>query len=284
MMKKLFLIPTIVLMGFVQVPTNAQNTADKQLDVLQNKSVDEMESWQKGYVIFKNSKDTVYGYLDVKLLDYYEIVKVKFRRDKDVKKGTIMVNLLITMFSAGVGPGSDTIRFLGFGGKNYKWMNYTDTASAIKKKEQATQTGWAEILEQGSRIRLSKGVCNVHYSSSPAGIAGAGLSVMSGGMPAMGGGAPVRNCKPCMGLRKQDGSSILLKDDNRIICFNIDKENRLKCTNEKFLSDTLNYTNGNRLLSFLGDDKALVEKWGYRYLTYRDILLLVKDYNDPKNK
>ncbi|MBA3706019.1 MAG: hypothetical protein H0W84_09010, partial [Bacteroidetes bacterium] len=112
--------------------------------------------WQPGYIVFKNSTDTLFGYTGVTETIDKKITKVWFRKDKNIKKGTLK-------FSEESFLSKDTLRFFTSGVKKFKYINYTDKNLSKKQHDyEKSVKGWVEMIDVGA-INLCLGFSSAGY-------------------------------------------------------------------------------------------------------------------------
>lgn len=199
------------------------------------------KSWQRGYIVYKKSKDTLFGYTKIQTTRFNEPVKVWFRKDKEVKKGTLEFNGYPL-------PTSDTLHFFSYLNKKYKYMNYKDEASNTKKMFKTYIWGWAEILEQQGEIKLSRGFCNVRFS----------IGQYGGG----------RTGTPCVCLKKNDEPTLLLDDEIPFVP-----------GLEQFLANGLSKKDQARLIEYISNYPELTMKWKDSVIKFGDVQKIVREYN-----
>lgn len=142
---KLFFI-VLVFLVFVFLPAlvKAQYTDDTVVAIKKG------DNWKLGYVVLKDESDTLKGYLKINESDFGHVEGVWFRKNKDVKKGTLKIG--------GNYEPKSTFRFFGFDDKRYKYFNFTDdsipTERFIERKN--SLSGWVEIIADGP-INICKG-------------------------------------------------------------------------------------------------------------------------------
>ncbi len=144
-MKKLFFIVVVLLLSNVNAPISAQDNSDE---------------WQKGYIILKNRKDTVRGYLNIKAKSFGFIEQILFRENKDIGKGTLKIPTPMPLY--GYPIYKDTLAYFGITNKRYKYISYIDKAFPKRQfllyniQPTTKLTEWMEIIEEG-QINIYRG-------------------------------------------------------------------------------------------------------------------------------
>lgn len=214
------------------------------------------EDWLPGCVVFKRSTDTLVGYLKMKSTPFGCIEKVWFRKNKEVKKGTIKIG---GIFFAR----QDTLQYFEVANTRYKYINITDETMPAKRffQSQSSLTGWVEIIEKGSII-LCKG-----YSVSESYNGGMMAPTSGGGMMMTGGGSSKRYT-PMYYLKKRSGPMALIASptigilDSDIMLYKIDERNK------------------DHFVDFISNYPELAERVKNKELLFGEIEKIVSEYNN----
>lgn len=232
-------------------------------DIYFSPQIHKTQDWQPGYIVLKKSKDTLNGYLNIKKLTYgdstYDIKKVWFRYNKDLKEGTLKF---------GGAYQEDTLRYFGFEGKRFKFINYIDESFPAKWFQTKNRlTGWVQIIEDG-KITLSKGFSIAeNYNGSTIVPTGGGGTMMVGG-------GSSRNVLPMYCIKEGDAPTVLIAAPS--ISF---------FKKKGYMEYELDEKNKQHFINCINDNFELAEKLSNKKLLFGDIEDIVKEYNQwAKNK
>jgi len=231
-----------------------------------------VEKWQPGYVIFKNSKDTVRGYIHLNT-DYLGYIKtVWFNKTKEKKlrvKGVLKVVANGDDHMAEFNENyKDTIQYFGVNNKRYKYVTITDNAFPYNKLLQPNKVsyelsnrfvGWSEIIEEGS-ITISLAIVRIYGGGHGAIIAPGGAMI--------GGGGSNRVYVPMYLLEKKNKKRVLIssphsngfRDKKDFMNFEVDDNNKI------------------HFADFISNDSSLTNIKN-QTLLFKDIENYVKEYN-----
>lgn len=223
-------------------------------DIYVTSSTNENE-WQQGYVVFRKHLDTLKGYLNIKVATTEDIKKIWFRKDKEVRKGTLKIGGDFNM------P-PDTLIYFGTANKNYKYVDYTDNTIPTKRFFQSKNSiaGWMEVIENGA-IDIMKGFSVNIYSTGGAMVpAGGGGGMMTGGSS--------KTVTPMYYLKKANSPAVLIAAPS-ISIFRADY----------YMSYKIDGRNKDHFINVISDYSELAEKIKNKDLQFKEIESIVREYN-----
>ncbi len=247
-LNKILSVTMFLLLCFISILLKAQyedsTTIEKKVD-----------KWKKGYIVLENHTDTLTGYLKLKEFEYGYIEEVSFRKDKDKKKGTIVV----------WGDSKNEIRFLGFESKRYKYFNFTDDSIPTKRFQNKNSfTGWVEIIEEGP-INITLGL---YVKSVVPTNPGMMLGVLGEPGVWVGSGEIRRLYTPMYCLKKGNKPTIIIEGPSS--------------TNSKWdnlMLHELDERNKNHFFNFISDNIELVNEYKNKEVFFGNIEMIIREYN-----
>jgi hypothetical protein len=210
-----------------------------------NEKLKPSTAWEKGYLVFKGQKDTIKGFTSIQTTEFGYLHSIWFCTDTMNNKNSFSISTeKVDM---------DTVRFLGFEKRNFKYFNYTDKTVPKSIRGNVFLVGWVEIIEKGA-INISLGFSTREYLSPT-------FKINNPQNPM------VKTFTPMYCLKKGSLPTILIATST------------ITDFNTAFTSYKVNDEYKQHFISYLSDDTELVEKIRTKELLFSDIEVYVKEYN-----
>lgn len=185
---------TLLCFLFLCVCLSVHLSVHAQGNIDSVEKIDERETFQRGYIVLKDQKDTLWGQIlfVTKKIGYIE--KVKFQKEGSKK---------VSKYAA---PWKSELRYFGTTEKRCRYVNWTDDSipTGIFKNPPAI-SDWVTLVEDGA-IKLSLGfMVDFKYENT------GGMMVDSKGMMLPVGGRSTKMYLPVYCLKKGDRPLALIR-------------------------------------------------------------------------
>lgn len=190
--------------------------------IAQTKNKKTKDEYQKGYVIYKNTKDTTYGYVKIITNKAGYLINAKFLINMEMEEDSAVTITDIVQ-------SKDTFRFFGTLTKHYKYFNTIDTTFHARKFYEYKNKfkGWAELREQGA--------INLYLGDKLDVVGGVGTGMMlpsGGGMTHVGGGGYYTDQTPVYLLKRGNKPSKIIISFSAPIIHERYKNHFINCIND----------------------------------------------------